>query len=118
MRFSEAELTVAVTSVAKATLAAQSKDIRKGKVDLEDAWRELGGYGRYQLLEGIGAQILPVLVALPDVPRVEGERPRFSSAQLRAAASPLNRVDAGAPPPPVGGDFEPAGRPRRPPDVE
>lgn len=85
MRFSEAELTVAVTSVAKATLTAQSKDIRKGRVDIEDAWRELGGYGRYQLLESLGSQILPVLVSLPDVPRIEGERPKFSGAQLRAA---------------------------------
>jgi hypothetical protein len=85
VRFSEAELTAAVTTVAKATLAAQSKEIRKGKVDLEDAWRELGGYGRYQLLESLGSQILPVLISLPDVPRVAGERPRFSSAQIRAA---------------------------------
>jgi len=85
VRFSEAELTVAVTGLAKATLVAQSKDLRKGRVDVEDAWRELGGYGRYQLLESIGSQILPVLVSLPDVPRVEGERPSFSSRQIRAA---------------------------------
>lgn len=85
MRFSEAELTAAIAGVAKATLAAQSKEIRKGRVDVEQAWQDLGGYGRYQLLEPIGAQIMPILASLPDVPRVAGERPSFSAAQLRDA---------------------------------
>lgn len=85
VRFTEAELTVAITSVAKAALRAQSKDIRKGRVELEDAWRELGGYGRYQLLEPIGSQLLPILVSLPDLPRVHGERPKFSTAQIKDA---------------------------------
>ena len=85
MRFTEAELTVALTSVAKATLTAQSKDIRKGRVDVEDAWRDLGGYGRYQLLDSLGTQLLPVLVSLPDVPRVAGERPSYTAAEVRAA---------------------------------
>lgn len=83
MRFSEAELTVAVNGVAKAAFAAQSKEIRKGKVDLDQAWHDLGGYGRYQLLEPLGTQILPILAALPDVPRVVGERPSFSNAEIR-----------------------------------
>lgn len=83
MRFSEAELTAAVQGVAKAAFAASSKDIRKGKVDLEQAWHDLGGYGRYQLLEPLGSQILPILAALPDVERVVGERPTFSTAQIK-----------------------------------
>lgn len=85
MRFTEGELTTAMTGVAKAALAAQSKEIRKGKVDLEQAWIDLGGYGRYQLLESLGSQILPILVALPDMPRTPGERPKFSNAEVRAA---------------------------------
>lgn len=85
MRLSEAELTAAITGAAKAAFAAGSKDIRKGKVDLEQAWHDLGGYGRYQLLEPIGSQILPVLTALPEVPRVHGERPAYSSAQIKEA---------------------------------
>lgn len=85
MRFSEAELTAAVNGVAKAAFAAQSKDIRKGKVDLDQAWHDLGGFGRYQLLEPLGSQILPILATLPDLPRVVGERPKFSGAQLREA---------------------------------
>jgi len=85
VHFTEAELTVALTAVAKATLAAQSKEIRKGRVDVEDVWRDLGGYGRYQLLDSLGTQILPVLGSLPDVPRVHGERPSYKNAQIRAA---------------------------------
>jgi hypothetical protein len=85
MRFSEAELTAAMAGVAKATLAAQSKDIRKGRVDLEQAWHDLGAYGRYQLLEPLGTQVLPILVSLPDVPRVHGERPMFTAGQVQAA---------------------------------
>lgn len=83
MRFSEAELTAAVSGVAKAAFAAQSKEIRKGKVDLDQAWHDLGGFGRYQLLEPVGSQILPILAALPEIPRVAGERPQFSAAQIR-----------------------------------
>lgn len=85
MRFTEAELTAAMNGVAKAALAAQSKDIRKGKVDLEQAWIDLGGYGRYQLLEPLGSQVLPILTALPDRPRTVGERPSFTTAEIREA---------------------------------
>lgn len=85
MQFSEAELTIALTGVAKATLTAQNKDIRKGKVDVEDVWRDLGGYGRYQVLDSLGAQVLPVLASLPDVPRVHGERPAYKASQIRDA---------------------------------
>lgn len=87
MQFTESELTVALTAAAKATLAAQSRDIRKGRIDVEDAWRDLGGYGRYQLLESLGDQLLPVLASLPDVPRVHGARPTYTTAQVRAAVA-------------------------------
>lgn len=87
VEFTEAELTIALTAAGKATLAAQSREIRKGRVDVEDAWRALGGYGRYQLLHTLGDQLLPVLASLPDVARVHGERPSYSAAQVRAAVA-------------------------------
>lgn len=83
MRFTEAELTAALNGVAKATLAAQDKEIRKGRVDVDQAWHDLGGYGRYQLLEQLSDQVLPVLTALPDVERVVGQRPSYTNAQVR-----------------------------------
>lgn len=95
MRFTEAELTAAMTGVAKAALAAQSKDIRKGRVDLEQAWQDLGGYGRYQLLESLGSQILPVLTALPDQPRVVGARPTYSPAEIRELVEERTGDDEG-----------------------
>ena len=64
--FTETELTVAITAAAKSALAAQSRDIRKGRVDVEDAWRDLGGHGRYQLLESLGSQILPIIASLSE----------------------------------------------------
>jgi hypothetical protein len=95
VEFTEAELTAALTAVAKATLRAGSKEIRKGRVDVEDAWRDLGGYGRYQLLDSIGAQVLPVLASLPDVPRVHGQRPSYSTAAVRAAVEEHVEPDGG-----------------------
>ncbi|HWU23354.1 MAG TPA: hypothetical protein VN088_17575, partial [Nocardioides sp.] len=40
---------------------------------------------RYVVLNGLGDQILPVLVALPDVEVAAGERPVFTDAQVTAA---------------------------------
>jgi hypothetical protein len=87
VKFTETELTVALEAAAKVALTAQSRDIRKGRVDVEDVWRELGGYGRYQLLDSLSGQVLPVLTALPDQARVHGERPSYSAAQVRTAVA-------------------------------
>jgi hypothetical protein len=85
MRFTEHELTAALTGAAKAVFAAQAKDVRKGKVDVDTAWEALGRYQRFQLLSTLGDQILPVLVALPDVDVEPGTRPSFTDAQIVAA---------------------------------
>jgi hypothetical protein len=78
MRFTEHELTAALTGAAKTVLAAQRKDVRRGKVDLDAAWDALDRVERYHLLDGLGAQILPVLVALPDVEVAPGGRASYS----------------------------------------
>lgn len=85
MRFTERELTVALEGAAKAMLAAQDKSVRKGRRTADDAWAELGKYQRFQLLDGLGDQLLPVLVALPDVGVAPGTRPRFTHDQVTAA---------------------------------
>lgn len=95
MQFSEAELTAAMTGYAKATLAAQDKGIRKGRVDIEQVWQDLGGYGRYQLLDGYSGFVLPVLAALPEVPRVHGEPPRFTTGQISAAVEECLTFEGG-----------------------
>jgi hypothetical protein len=85
MRFTERELTVALEGAAKAVLATQDKDVRKKRRTADEAWEALTRYQRFQLLDGIGDQLLPVLVALPDVDVAPGTRPSFSDAQVRTA---------------------------------
>ncbi len=81
MRFTENELTLAVTSAAKTVLAAR-KDVRRGRQDVEVVWEAMTRYERYQILEGVGSQILAVLVALPDVEVAAGTRPTFTDRQI------------------------------------
>ena len=85
MRFTEHELTAALHGAAKAMLAAQRKDIRKGKADVETVWESMGRYERFKLLDVLGDQILPVLVALPDVAVEPGTRPTFTDEQIGEA---------------------------------
>jgi hypothetical protein len=85
MRFTEHELTAALHGAAKTVLAAQRKDVRKGKVDIDTAWKEMDRLQRFTLLDGLGGQLLPVLTALPDVEVVPGTRPTFTDEQITAA---------------------------------
>jgi hypothetical protein len=85
VRFTERELTVALEGAAKSVLAAQDKSVRKGRRTADDAWAELTRYQRFQMLDGLGDQLLPVLVSLPDVEVAAGTRPTFTEAQISAA---------------------------------
>jgi hypothetical protein len=84
MRFTERELTVALEGAAKSVLAVQDRTVRKGRRTPDAAWAELSKFQRFQLLDGLGDQLLPVLVALPDVEVTPGTRPTFTDAQVRA----------------------------------
>ena len=85
MRFTERELTVALEGAAKSVLAVQDKSVRKKQRTVDEAWEALTKYQRFQLLDGLGGQLLPVLVSLPDVDVAPGTRPSFTDAQVRAA---------------------------------
>lgn len=85
MRFTEHELTVALTGAAKSVVAVQNKDVRKGKVTEDELWKSMGRYERFVVLDGLGDQLLPVLVALPDVEVEAGTKPTFTDAQITAA---------------------------------
>jgi hypothetical protein len=85
VRFTERELTVALEGAAKAVLAVQDKTVRKGRRTADEAWDALTRYQRFQLLDGVGDQLLPVLVALPDVEVPVGTRPTFTDEQVGAA---------------------------------
>lgn len=93
MRFTEHELTMALTGAAKSVVAAR-KRIRKSE-DVEAAWNEMGRYERFQVLDALGDQILPVLVALPDVEVAAGERPSYTDAQVQEIVTELVGQDLG-----------------------
>lgn len=82
MRFTEHELTAALNGAAKGVLAAQDRSVRKGKRSVDEAWKGLAPYARFKLLDGLGDQLLPVLVALPDVEVEPGTRPAFTDEQI------------------------------------
>jgi hypothetical protein len=94
MRFTEHELTVALTAAAKPVAAAQQRGLRK-RQDPVTVWAALTGYERYQVLDALGGQLLPALVALPDVEVATGTRPSFTDAQLQAAVEETLGEDAG-----------------------
>lgn len=82
MRFTEHELTAALTGAAKSIVAAQRREVRRGKRDIDTVWQEMDRYQRFQVLDSLGGQLLPVLVALPDVDVEAGERAQYTAAQI------------------------------------
>lgn len=85
MRFTEHEMTVGLAGAAKYLLTMQNRDVRRGKVDIEDLWNSLDRFGRFQILDGISDQVLPIMVALPDVEVKGGERVSFTDEQIKHA---------------------------------
>ncbi|HXH78604.1 hypothetical protein [Nocardioides sp.] len=86
MRFTEHELTVAVTSAAKTVANVRQRGVRRrAGGGAEETWAAMSPYERYQVLEPVGSQVLPALVALPDVEVAPGTRPSFTDAQVLAA---------------------------------
>jgi hypothetical protein len=88
MRFSEHELTVAVTGAAKSVMAAKKKSRKRG-VDIDTAWDTMDRYQKFKLLDAVGSQILPVLAALPDVEVAPGTRPTYSAQQVEEIVAGL-----------------------------
>ena len=48
-------------------------------------WERLDAMERYHVLDAVGGQVLPALIALPDVEVEAGTRPTFTTAQVAAA---------------------------------
>ena len=95
VRFTEHELTAALTGAAKSVLAAQDRQVRRGRRSADEAWAALTPMQRFKLLDGLGDQVLPVLVALPDVEVQPGTRPTFTDAQVEAAVEERLPADVG-----------------------
>ena len=95
MRFTEHEMTVALTGAAKVILAAQRKDVRRGRADIDEVWDEMDRHDRFQILDRLGDQILPVLVALPDIQVAPGTRPSYADREVGEAVEALVGVGPG-----------------------
>lgn len=89
MRFTEHELTRAMEAAAKSVLAVRRSNRKR---DVEQVWAGMTRYQRYQLLDSLGDQVLPVLVALPDVQVATGTRPTYTDAQVEQVVR--ERLDA------------------------
>ena len=75
-------MTKALEGAAKMVMSTQ-REVRKSGRDVEDVWRETGRFQRYQLLDSLAGQVLPVLTALPDVEVEPGTRALAHSASCR-----------------------------------
>jgi hypothetical protein len=96
MRFTEHELTVAMTGVARQVAAARAGGRGKGRTaDPDDVWEQLGRYERYQVLTAVGDQLLAAMVALPDVEVEPGTRPAFTDDQVRQSVEETMGDDGG-----------------------
>ncbi len=93
MQFTEYELTAAVTGAAKSVLA--SKKLRKRGVDVDVEWESMDRAQRFKLLDAVGSQVLPVLMALPDVEVAPDSRPSYSNEQVQEVVRSLVGDDLG-----------------------
>lgn len=89
MRFTEHELTRAMEAAATSVLAVRRSNRRR---DVKQVWAGMTRYQRYQLLDSLGDQVLPVLVALPDVEVEPGTRPTWTDAEVERVVR--ERLDA------------------------
>lgn len=89
MRLTEHEMTTALTGAAKSVLAARRRDVRRGAVDIDTVWDTMDRYERYRLLDAVGGQVLPVLVALPDAEVAPGARPVYPDRQVGEVVASL-----------------------------
>jgi len=94
MRFTEHELTAALTGAAKSVVAA-GKTFRKSSVDIDTTWDAMDRYEKFKLLDALGGQILPVLRALPDVEVTPGTRPSYPNQQVSDVVAGLVGNDLG-----------------------
>lgn len=94
MQFTEHELTTALTGAAKSVVAAR-KAFRKSGVDIDTAWDAMDRYEKFNLLDGLGSQILPVLAALPEVEVPPGSRPSYRNRQVSGIIAGLVGDDVG-----------------------
>ncbi|CAN5372956.1 hypothetical protein BH09ACT12_BH09ACT12_37410 [soil metagenome] len=94
MRFSEHELTAALHGAAKSVLSARRRAVPRGQ-SVDEVWEQMDRLQRFTILDGLGGQILPVLVALPEVDVAPGTRPTYDDAVIAEVIAGLLDDQAG-----------------------
>jgi len=94
MRFTEHELTAALAGAAKVVVAGDRR-LRKRGIGADTAWEQLDRYQRFKILDALGEQILPVLVALPDVDVAPGTRAAYDDAVVAEIVAGLAKPGRG-----------------------
>lgn len=82
MRFTEHEMTAALQGAVRAALAEDPDRA-------QELWDGLEKFARFQTLTLVGDQVLPVLVALPDVVVEPGTRAEYDDETVAQVAAPL-----------------------------
>ena len=82
MRFTEHEMTAALQGTVRAALAEDPEQAQA-------LWDAMPRFARFQALTLVGDQVLPVLVALPDVVVETGSRATYDDATVAEVTAPL-----------------------------
>lgn len=82
MRFTEHEMTAALQGAVRAALAEDPDQAQA-------MWDGMERFARFQTLTLVGDQVLPVLVALPDVVVGTGTRAEYDDETVAQVAAPL-----------------------------
>lgn len=82
MRFTEHEMTAALQGAVRAALAEDPDQAQA-------LWDAMERFARFQTLTLVGDQVLPVLVALPDVVVGTGTRAEYDDETVARVAAPL-----------------------------
>ena len=94
MRFTEHELTAALTGAAKLVVST-GRRFRRSGADIDEAWAAMDRYERFKILDALGNQVLPVLVALPDVDVAPGTRPSYPDSVVSEVVAGLVGEEGG-----------------------
>lgn len=99
MRFTENELTQAMTGAGKTVVAARRdvrRDVRRGRRDADEVWSAMSRHERFTVLNALGDKILPVLVALPEIDVATDTRPTFTVTEVTETVEGVVAADLGA----------------------
>ena len=95
MRFTERELTAALTGAAKSVWPPRTSTVRKGRRSVDEAWQSLTSTAGSSCSTGSATRCCRCSSALPDVEVEAGTRPTFTAAQVTSTVESTIGDDVG-----------------------